>query len=99
MLKRITSLLLLLTCGRSDLRQAMAGLYAVIHAIDLFETSNLFKCFLAERRFPRESVEGDPFKQVAKRNIQVLRQPFEYLDHPLLHPHSGLNALDHNLLI
>ncbi len=59
-------------CCRFD--EAVAGLDAVVHAVDIFELGDAPACFLVEGGFAFEGVQGDAFEQIAERDIQVFSQ-------------------------
>ena len=37
-----------------------------------------------------------PFQQIAERHVLLLGHGFQHLQHPFLHAHSGLYALDYD---
>src|SRR5579871_17503 len=74
--------------------EAMAGAGVVVHPIHRFELRDVSQRLLTEWRLLLESMQCDPFEQVAQRNVKVFRQRLENLDHALFHARANLHPLD-----
>src|SRR5215469_15021733 len=72
----------------------MTGLDSIIHPVDVFQLSNLTQRFLVKRGMALKSVENNALQQITQRQVMVLGQALEDLDHAFLHPHSNLDPLN-----
>ena len=62
-----------------------------VHKVELFDSLHRFG---AEWSFALKGMQDDAFQQVAQAAILIFRQRLQNFEDPLLHAHTGLNALD-----
>lgn len=76
----------------------MARARIKLQSIELFEFLNTLDRRRTERRFAVERVQYDSLKQIAEGEVVVFGEGFENFQKPFFNPHTGLHALDQELL-
>src|ERR1700728_1629028 len=84
---------------RLDFLQAVAGAGIEVELVKAFQLLNTLERGRTERSFPVEGMQNNSLQQIAEGHVMVFGESLEHFEQTLLHPHPGLNALDHQLLI
>jgi hypothetical protein len=85
--------------GRADFDQAVAGRGIEIEVIELLEIANASERRRPKRAFSFENMKDDAFEEVAKGEVMVLGEGFQYLEDALFDPDTGLGSFDLQFMV
>lgn len=81
------------------LRQPVTGARIQIQPVELLQLLDALARRLLKRGSAVKGVQDDAFEQVAQTQIVKFGKRLEHFEQTLLHSHTGLDALDHKVLV
>src|SRR3979411_415595 len=77
----------------------MAGARVKIESVELLQFPDAVERSAAERGLAIEGMQDDAFEYVAERHVVILGKAFQDFENALLHPDTGLDALNEKFRI